>query len=150
MSLVEYSVHKLFIFIQYVVMLIPNLYHFITEIKWVSGNNSVLRKKPSIPEAPWVCIVSRVYNNIYSVFLLTVSYTVHKYTTHIPLCTWLCTFFFSACTGFLNLNHRHWICPCFKKKNEPLDSDACVQPFPPPVLANVQQARKMFSSKILL
>lgn len=116
MSLVEYSVHKLFIFIQYVVMLIPNLYHFITEIKWVSGNNSVLRKKPSIPEAPWVCIVSRVYNNIYSVFLLTVSYTVHKYTTHIPLCTWLCTFFFSACTGFLNLNHRHWICPCFKKK----------------------------------
>lgn len=46
-----------------------------------------LEEKPCTPEAPWFCIVSSMYNYIYFLlFLLTVSYTVHKYTTHIPLC----------------------------------------------------------------
>lgn len=44
-----------------------------------------LEEKPCTPEAPWFWIDSSMYN-IYSLFLLTVSYTVHKYATHIPLC----------------------------------------------------------------
>lgn len=58
MSLKEYSVHKLFIFIQYAVIIC----HFIIEIKqfWIQ-----FCLKGTAPEAPWFSIISHVYNSIY-------------------------------------------------------------------------------------
>lgn len=73
MSLVEYSVHKLFIFIQYGVIFIPNLHHLISFLSWGKRN-------PAAPKHHDFCMVSNVYKHIYSVFLLTVSHTVHKHT----------------------------------------------------------------------
>lgn len=129
MSLKENSVHKLFIFIQYAVIIC----HFIIEIKQVSGYNSVSRE----PLHKHHDFLLFLMCTIPYIFLLTVSNTVHKYSTHILVSIRLCTVFFPACTGSLNLNHRHWICPCFKRKWRTSTFRRMSSTLPPPVLANV-------------